>query len=155
MSGGGPGSWQRVPILMYHRVAEDEAAAARDFFSISRQRFAAQLRCLRRLGYRAVPLDEVLDWLGGTGARPRRSVAITFDDGYADTYHVAAPLLERYGYRATVFLVAGRVGQASDWDPQPQGNGSPLMGWPEARDLARRGFALGSHTLTHHAPRAG
>lgn len=142
---------RRVPILMYHRVLADEEAARGERFCISVRRFEQQLRCLRALRMHSVTLEQVLDALEHSRPLPPRPVAITFDDGYADTYHRAAPLLEQYGFRATLFLVADRVGQYNDWEPDGVADAGrlPLLDWPAARDLAGRDFALGSHSRTH------
>ena len=76
----------RVPILMYHRVTPRRAGAGGDyFFSISRRRFAQQMHYLQRLRFHVVTLEQIVDWLRRGRALPPRPVAITFDDGYADT----------------------------------------------------------------------
>lgn len=139
-------------ILMYHRVVE-----AADFepsvyyFSTLRARFEQQMRALQAWRYHVAPLEHVIEWLEGKRRLPRRTVAITFDDGYEDTFRLAAPVLERYGFPATLFLVADRVGRHNNWDPVPGSDGYPLMGWEQALELSHRGFTLGSHSRTHRS----
>ena len=97
-------------ILMYHRVAIADSDPLE--LCVAPERFAEQLELLQSLG-RIVPLGEI------TRARSNGlTVAITFDDGYADNALVAAPLLEARDAPATVFVVAGAVGsgRAFWWD---------------------------------------
>jgi peptidoglycan/xylan/chitin deacetylase (PgdA/CDA1 family) len=70
---------------------------------------------------RVLSLGEMLTGLD-RGTLPARSIAITFDDGYADNLHAARPLLERHGFPATVFVTAGLVGsrQLFWWDELAQ-----------------------------------
>jgi peptidoglycan/xylan/chitin deacetylase (PgdA/CDA1 family) len=97
-------------ILMYHRVA----AAATDPLElcVAPERFAEHLELLQSLG-RIVPLRDIAR-AKGNGL----TVAITFDDGYADNVLAAAPLLEQHDAPATVFVVAAAVGspRAFWWD---------------------------------------
>ncbi|HHX42304.1 MAG TPA: polysaccharide deacetylase family protein, partial [Armatimonadetes bacterium] len=124
----------RPPILMYHRVGEGERDPLLRRFTLSRERFEAQMRCLRRLRCHAVSPEQIARWLEGGAHLPPRPVAITFDDGYADTYHIAAPILEAYGLRATLFLVSDYMGRKSTWDADvAAGEGFPLMSWEQAR----------------------
>ena len=73
-----------------------------------------------------------------------RSVIITFDDGYRDFLDNAFPILERYGFKATVFLVTGRMGSRSN-----NFDGKDFLGWEDVRGLRKRGVAFGSHTVNH------
>jgi len=103
-------------ILMYHSVAEGEAAAwvdPRDHLPPAR--FEAQMRFLARNRH-VVNLTELVDALEAGRDLPARSVAITFDDGYLDNLTVAAPILERYGLPATLFLATGHLPRGeSQW----------------------------------------
>ena len=134
-------------ILTYHHIAPPPDGEPRNL-CVAPQSFTGQMAYLSELGYHAVTLDDVREELLGRRSLPRRSVAITFDDGGADNYCNALPLLCRHGFRATVFLVAGKIGMDRD---QP--------GWPEAArrylsedeiaEMGRCGIVFGSHTLTH------
>jgi hypothetical protein len=55
-------------------------------------------------------MDDIVSWLQGATALPRRAVAITFDDGFADNYETAAPILARYGLRATFYVTVSSIG---------------------------------------------
>jgi peptidoglycan/xylan/chitin deacetylase (PgdA/CDA1 family) len=79
----------------------------------------------------------------------QRRFVLTFDDGYADFNAQAYPILHRYGFTATVFLVAERMGLRSDWEGQNGDAAADLLSWDEIRQLAKSGIDFGSHTLTH------
>ena len=89
-------------ILMYHSVMPDPAAHADSLGCIlhSETAFRAQMELLAR-HYHPVSLDEVVASLDGRKELPKRSVAVTFDDGYADNSEVAMPILNRLGIPAT------------------------------------------------------
>jgi peptidoglycan/xylan/chitin deacetylase (PgdA/CDA1 family) len=101
-------------ILMYHRVARPEVDPWA--LCVSPEHFAEQLEALRR---RRVCLP-LADFVVSLAERrlPTRAVAVTFDDGYADSLHEAAPALERYQVPATVFLATGFLGSEREfwWD---------------------------------------
>lgn len=134
----------RAPVLMYHRVVQEARARP---FCVPVRRFEQQMNALATLQFRVLPLDDLVGRLHLGDPLPRRSVAITFDDGYVDTYQIAAPILARHQFAATVFLVADRMGGHSDWDAGAAP--APLMSWKQAAELARQGIRIGSHTCTH------
>jgi peptidoglycan/xylan/chitin deacetylase (PgdA/CDA1 family) len=73
---------------------------------------------------------------------------LTFDDGYRDFAEDAWPLLERHGFRATLFVVTDAAGDASRWDAS-HGRPADLLGWDEIEELHGRGLHVGSHTASH------
>lgn len=114
----------RLPILCYHSVVNgSEPAWARDGggLHLPVAQLRAQLEFLSR-HYQVVALSDAVAELEA-GRRPRpRSVAITFDDGYANNLALAAPLLVEYGFPATIFLATDYVGRSLFWwdDPRAQ-----------------------------------
>ncbi|MEM9162572.1 MAG: polysaccharide deacetylase family protein [Cyanobacteria bacterium P01_F01_bin.4] len=111
LKGQGPSD---AVILMYHRIAEVDT----DPWSlcVTPQHFAEHLAVLRDYGtpLRLQDLNQQL----GEGQRLRRSIVLTFDDGYADNFHQAKPLLEQYDIPATVFITTGGIDQTQEfwWD---------------------------------------
>lgn len=98
-------------ILGYHRVTDDLDPYR---LGVSPARFAEQLEVLARTA-QALALDDLAANLG-QARPPRRSIVVTFDDGYADVLHRARPLLARLGIPATVFVVSGALGRELWWD---------------------------------------
>lgn len=101
-------------ILHYHRVAEVPCDPHR--LCVTPQRFAEQLEVLRKHG-RLMRLQDLVKRLDDR-RRPHVSFVVTFDDGYADNFHNAKPLLERLGAPATVFVATGAVEMSREfwWD---------------------------------------
>ncbi|MDR1480126.1 MAG: polysaccharide deacetylase family protein [Planctomycetaceae bacterium] len=98
-----------VLILAYHSVATDWRKQA-DYITrgitTDADIFEDHMRILRQ-EYNPITLEEVSDGLRGTFSLPPRSIVVTFDDGFADNYSVAAPIMERYGIRGTIYLTVG------------------------------------------------
>lgn len=115
-----------VPVLMYHHVTP-----AGGDINVSPDHFRDQLAWLRRKGYRTLGSAEFADHLQGRPA-PRRSVFITFDDGYLDNYVHAWPLLQAFGMRAAIFLVTSWIGSG----PARAHAGDPAQALPETPDHA-------------------
>ncbi|WP_327000941.1 polysaccharide deacetylase family protein [Dactylosporangium sp. NBC_01737] len=137
-------------VLMYHSVEHCD----RDPFQVTVRpdRFAGQLRWMRRAGWRGVAMRELLR--AREAGTADRLVGLTFDDGYADFVTEAMPLLNRYGCTATVFVLAGRLGGDNAWDrPGPR---KALMTADDVRRTADAGMEIGSHGLLHRPlPAAG
>ena len=124
-------------ILTYHSL--DDSGSP---ISTPPSLFRLQMERLAERGIPVVALEEALDRPG--------SVALTFDDGYRGVLTHAAPVLERYGWPATVFVVSGRCGGYNDWDhPGRRRSPHPLMTPSELREIARAGLDLGAHGVSH------
>ena len=124
-------------ILTYHSL--DDSGSV---ISVHPQKFAQQMRSLADSGIQVVSLPDALRIPG--------SVAITFDDAFLSFYEVALPLLTKYQFPATVFVVTGLCGTFNDW---PQFGHSvprlPLMDWEHIRNAASQNIIFGGHTHTH------
>ena len=128
---------------MYHAVGAAGEPASR--FAVPLRRFGWQMAWLHWGGYRVLSLDRLLRYLDDGGRPPRRTVVITFDDGFVDTLTLAAPVLARFGFPATVFVVTGEVGSVAQWTPDPALNGRPLLSWEGLAALSEPGaIALGA-----------
>lgn len=130
-------------VLMYHSVTEYDSDPY--LVTVSPGRFGQQMRWLRRRGLRGVSVAELLSARSrGAG---RDLVGLTFDDGYADFTDQVLPVLKRYGFTATVFVIAGRLGGENGWDEQ--GPRKQLMTARQVRQAADAGIEIGSHGLRH------
>jgi len=129
-------------VLLYHAFGDEPSR-----FVVGRRVFARQMRLLSLLRFRVVPYGELVAALG-EGRVPRRTVALTIDDGYAEIAEIA-PILERHGFGATVFLISGRLGGVNNWSSDPLLHGRPTLSVEEAVRLRARGIELGAHTRSH------
>lgn len=133
-----------IAVLTYHSLDE-----SRSVLSIAPQAFADQMQILHERGVRVVPISELGSVLK-MGGRSESLVAITFDDGFRSVYQHGFPVLERYGFPATVFLVSDYCGKANSWPGQPMHiERRPLLQWSQIREMSAKGITFGSHTRTH------
>jgi len=137
-----------VKVLVYHWVDPDPGRNLRAW-GLTPDTFVAQMTALADGGYEILSLGEVLQVVRGERPSPPKAVALTFDDGYRDVLDHVLPVLRRFGFRATFFLVSDRVGGTNGWDARYGDPPRQLMGWDEARALAAEGMEIGSHSRTH------
>jgi len=137
-----------LSILMYHMIREADSPLEQRFACPPR-RFTAHLRALRRSGYTPVPLARVADHIAGHSALPDKSVAVTLDDGYADNYSQAWPVLDNEGFSATVFVTVNTVGAKNHWMQSEGFPARPMLSWNQIREMQAGGISFGSHTLNH------
>lgn len=130
-------------VLMYHSVAPYEQDPY--LVTVRPERFEQQLRWLHRHGLRGTSMRELL--AARREGTDRNLVGLTFDDGYADFGEHALPALDRYGFTATVFVIADLLGGSNCWDVA--GPRKALMTAREIRDVAQRGMEIGSHSRRH------
>jgi peptidoglycan/xylan/chitin deacetylase (PgdA/CDA1 family) len=107
------------------------------------------MRHLADNGTNLLALDEAVDALDGRIDLPADSVAVTFDDGFADTFVNALPVLTRYRIPATMFALSDRIGARNDWMSVRGFPDRPLMTAAQLREMVAAGITVGSHTRTH------
>lgn len=136
-------SAQLPPILLYHSVCPDGEYASSARLNLPPEVFRAQLKHLKSR-FSVMHLDRAL-MPSPSAPRP---LAVTFDDGYRDTFRWAWPILRETGTPATVFLSAARVGR--DWETA-RGR-YPGISWEEAAEMSRDPLIeFGSHGLSHRS----
>lgn len=128
-----------VPILTYHVIAPWAVAGAyaRPSLDVDPALFDAQLGALQRAGWRTITVSALADVLARGAAPPTRTFVLTIDDGHSDGATYALPILERYGYVATFYVVAGRVGEVDN------------LSWDQVAQLTAARMEIGDHTLGH------
>jgi peptidoglycan/xylan/chitin deacetylase (PgdA/CDA1 family) len=137
---------ERLPVLMYHSIS-DTSEDTTPYYRIATHPavFAEHMRVLESEGYMGVTLSEGLNAIRfPTLRRTRQPVALTFDDGYRDFLTAAVPVLERRGFKATMYLPTGFIGHQ-----RRQFKGRESLTWSEVSALHNAGFEIGSHTVTH------
>lgn len=128
---------------MYHSITDPADDPYR--VTVSPGRLDRQLRWLRRRGLTGVSMEHLL--AARAEGRAAGLVGLTFDDGYADFVDNAVPLLHRYGFTATVYVLPGRLGGTNEWDSP--GPSKPLLTADGIRRAAAEGMEVGSHGLRH------
>jgi peptidoglycan/xylan/chitin deacetylase (PgdA/CDA1 family)/glycosyltransferase involved in cell wall biosynthesis len=136
-----------IPILMYHAFGQPGERASQ--FVIPIRQFARQMAWLKRLNYHVLSLEEYLQHRRQHKLPPARSVVLTIDDGYAEIATLIEPILHRYDFPATVFLVSGKIGGRNDWTDDEVLAERPLMTWPAIKAIGYQGIRFGAHTQTH------
>lgn len=128
-----PGKGQ-IRALMYHHFGmEDQYPST----SVSMEQFENHLAYLDENDFTVLTLGEALDRLDSGKAEGENIVVLTIDDGYRSIWDNALPLLEDYGYKATVFIATEPVG------------GSGYLDWEQIRALRDKGIEIGGHSHTH------
>lgn len=98
-----------VPVLMYHHVLQKGG-----FIASSVAEFRKQMEFLAKSDYKTLSMSEFIAYKKGEFAPPKKSVLITFDDGWKDNFVYAYPILREFGLRASMFLVSGWIEKASE-----------------------------------------
>jgi peptidoglycan/xylan/chitin deacetylase (PgdA/CDA1 family) len=136
-------------VLMYHKVNDVRGNSV----TVPTGLFDEQMAQLGELGYRPVSLDQVFGHFLHGDPLPDGAVLITFDDGYRDNLTNAAPILERHGYPAVLFVPIGYVGgrRPLPHDEHLAGRGvvNPVVEWRDLADLERAGIRVESHGIGH------
>jgi peptidoglycan/xylan/chitin deacetylase (PgdA/CDA1 family) len=138
-----------VSILMYHQVGEFPRPDSHRGSYCHVKRFKAQMAWLKRMGFDVISLQAAYEALFGSRQLRRRSVVLTFDDGYRNFFDHALPALERHGFPATVFMISGLVGGRAQWVARDGREAPPMMDAAMLRELLARGVTVGSHTVSH------
>ncbi len=132
-----------LPILMYHEIRPniEKVNEGKPVFKgrcLSTLSFESQMRYLYENGYECVALDDaILVSRNRDKKANKKQVAITFDDGYAGNYLYALPILKKYGFMATFFVVVDWIGKDN------------MLTWKQIIDLRTSGMSIQSHTFTH------
>lgn len=134
-----------VPILMYHGIQKKLDKNQHPYFETNTypELFAQHMQFLHESGYKTVTVQDAVS-AAVHGQNGHKLVAITFDDGFADFYTHAFPVLAQYQMTATMYLV-------SDWTREQRftREEKEFLTWPEIREMQAHGIHFGSHTVSH------
>lgn len=129
-----------LPILMYHYIRTPPSTRTDMLgfkLTVSPQDFQSQMDWLGANGYHPVDFNDVRAYFAGVRPLPTRPVVITLDDGYADLYTTAFPILAAHGFKAVAYIVSGFVGQ------------SRYVSQDQVLAMDRAGIEIASHTVDH------
>lgn len=131
----------RVPILMYHHIEDPppNADPIRRDLSVSPREFKRQLRYLKQEGYESITLNDLVLFLTVGQPLPSKPIILTFDDGYRDAYTQAFPLLQRFGFVGTFFLVTSFL-DAENPDH---------LSWEQVQEMHAAGMKFEPHSYDH------
>lgn len=134
---------------MYHSISRFAATKFRPF-AVSPTAFAEQMSFLQERGYTPVTATQYIEARTSTGAKlPERPVMITFDDGFADFYTDALPVLQQHGFTATLYVTTAFVGETSRWLRKEGEAERPMLTWQQLIEVEQAGIECGGHTHTH------
>lgn len=123
---------------MYHSISEPRSDKPISLgYSISPAEFERHLVTIKKSGFDTISLRAFWDGWRNRTPLPRRSVILTFDDGYLDNYTEALPRIRYFGFRACFFLVFSLLDRGG------------MMGIREAEKLLEAGMEIGSHGMRH------
>jgi peptidoglycan/xylan/chitin deacetylase (PgdA/CDA1 family) len=129
-----------LPILMYHYVRTPPSTKT-DLLgyrlSVSPADFTTQMDWLSLHGFHPVDFNDVRAYFAGTQPLPAKPVVITLDDGYADLYTNAFPILAAHGYKAVAYIVSGFVGRWS------------YVSAAQVVQMDHNGIEIAAHTVDH------
>ena len=122
-----------IPALCYHQVRP----SATGQFELTPETFREQLGILKAQGYQSLSSAELLTILASGTVPTKRSIVLSFDDGYASVYDYAFPIMKEMGFTGIACIY-----------PQFIGAGS-AMTWDQLRELASEGWSIESHSMSH------
>lgn len=136
-------------ILLYHRI--EDARNDPNKLCVSKDNFYQQIKFLKE-NFKVIPLVKLVQDIRA-GEIQSNTVAVTFDDGYADNLYNALPVLEELKIPATVFLTAGYIGLDKPfyWDQHTplEDRGRPMTALEAKRLSSGHLIEIGGHTISH------
>ena len=137
----------RIPILLYHHLDPDKEESAT---VLHPDTFRRHMQLLYDNGYHPVTFQELIGFVERGEPLPERPVVITFDDGYQSNYDYAFPVLQEYGFPATIFLIGSSIGHERFYK-DTQHTLTPHFGQEEIDEMLASGLIfLESHTYDMH-----
>lgn len=128
-----------VPIFMYHQVLPELPADEFDAaLTVTNAALDEQLSYLACAGYTPITMQQLFDAFDGRAALPQKPVILAFDDGWADHYANAFPILQAHGMVGSFAIVTGLVDA-----------GGPYMTWSQIEEMSAAGMEMTSHTVSH------
>jgi len=126
----------RLTVLMYHNVKEH---CIPDDLNVTKQQLDDQFKYLQQNNYHVISLSELNDAIHRLKPLPKKSVLISFDDGYKNNYTCLYPLLVKYNFKAAIFLTAGFIGENN------------YLSVDEIQSMENNLVEYGLHTVKHNS----
>lgn len=138
-----------IPIIMYHRVIDNKENEGIHGTYIYKNVFEKHMQYLKENNYDVISFKDFyrIGWRNRF-LKNKKYIIITFDDGYEDNYKIAFPILKRYNFKATIFLMG--TSKENEWDIKESGEKSfPLLTDEMILEMQNYGIEFGAHTLNH------
>lgn len=129
----------QIPVLCYHQIRDwrpTDSKSARDYI-VPPDVFRSQIKLLADSGYHTILPDDLYAYLTKGAPLPAKPVMLTYDDGDADQYHIAAAEMAKYGFKGVYFVMTVSLGR------------SIYMTKEQVKKLSDEGNVIGSHTWNH------
>ena len=147
----GGGNAEKIPVLAYHKLIP--AGTDRNSgLEIDEAKFEKQMKYLHDKGYKTLTLDEFYQWHAGEIELPKKSVLITFDDGYYSMYYLVYPILKKYDQAATVFCIGRHIEDTTDEFDYTDNIQDHYIGMDKIEEIRKDypKFEFQSHTYIMH-----
>lgn len=138
----------RVPILVYHSISDHTNPKFREF-TVSPRRFAEQMTYLKQQGHTPLTVTQFVGAMNATYLLPERPVVITFDDGFADFYTNVFPILQHFGFTATLYVTTVFIGSSSRWLRREAETMRPMLNWDQLAEVCASSIECGAHSHSH------
>jgi peptidoglycan/xylan/chitin deacetylase (PgdA/CDA1 family) len=135
----------RLPILAYHSIAD---CYGNDHETVSIDQFDRQMTWLREHGYHVITVSHLTEYLSNEPPGIP-IVALSFVDGYLDNYLNAFPILNRNGFKATIYVPTAYIGRRSFWNPPDYIGSRAMMSAENLREISDADIEIGSHSHNH------
>lgn len=140
---------KKIPILMYHSISDTDNARFRQF-TVPPALFAEQMAYLLQHGYTPVTVTQFITARSqGRAALPMQPVILTFDDGFADFYTNALPVLRQYGFVATLYISTAFINGTSRWLRHEQETTRSMLTWEQLTEIRASQIECGAHSHSH------
>jgi peptidoglycan/xylan/chitin deacetylase (PgdA/CDA1 family) len=140
---------KKVPILMYHSISHTATPQFKQF-TVSPTLFEQHMAYLSQHFYTPITVTHFVNSLAQeVSVLPERPVVLTFDDGFADFFLDALPILKRYGFCATLYISTAFIGQTSLWLRREKEATRPVLSWDQLMVISRCGIECGAHSHSH------
>jgi len=95
-----------LPVPLYHYISAFENP-----ISVHPEIFEDHLKAMNTAGFKGIGMDEAEEYLINGRELPKKSVLLSFDDGFLDNFVYAYPMLKKYGHKAVIFAVTGKLAE--------------------------------------------
>ena len=134
---------------MYHSISNHASAKFKPF-TVPPKVFAEHMAYLHQHGYTPMTVTQFVAAQSQNGAKlPERPVVLTFDDGFADFYTQALPVLRQYGFVSTLYVATGFINGTSRWLEQQGEAKRPMLSWDQLSEISASAIECGGHSHSH------